>query len=155
MKGETQFRSNHTLELFLDLAWPKKLSNNPQRTSAASTTKKRPKTRVNRQPKFTMKTMATLHSPKTGEKSDSQSWAKGGHKRRPQSDEETKRTLHSPSWGRRKTPSIDKGKLSQRMWKSVVAQHPRAHSTQFLNAIAKEICINKNGERTDSPSICA
>ena len=59
------------------------------------------------------------------------------------------------SWGRRKTPSIDKGKISQRMWKSAVIQHPRAHSTQFLNAIAKESCTNKNGERTDSPSICA
>ena len=70
-KGETHFRSNHALELFLALAWPKKLNNNPQNTSTASTTKKWPKTSVNRQPKLTMKTMATLHSPKIGEREKS------------------------------------------------------------------------------------
>ena len=67
----------------------------------AKTTQQQPKTRIHQQPKLTMKTMATLHSPKTKEKSDSQSWEKGEHKRRPQYDEETMRTLHSPQLGQK------------------------------------------------------
>ena len=50
-------------------------------------------------------TMATLHSLKTREKSDSQSWTKEGHKHRPQSDEETTRTLHSLETGEKKKNS--------------------------------------------------
>ena len=41
------------------------------KTSAASTTKKQPKSRVDRQPKLTMKTMETLHSPKIRERQNS------------------------------------------------------------------------------------
>lgn len=46
-------------------------------------------------PKLTMKTMATLHSTKTGEKSDSQSWTKEKHKRRPQSIRRISVNLHT------------------------------------------------------------
>ena len=58
-----------------------------------------PKTRVNLQPKLTMKTMATLYSPKIREKSDPQSWTKEGHKRIPQSDEGNDENLTQSTTG--------------------------------------------------------
>ena len=76
----------------------------------AKTTQQQPKTRVHQQPKLTMKTMATLHSPKTGEKSDSQSWTKEGHKRRPQSDKEMTRTLHNMKLAKKKKSQHRQGK---------------------------------------------
>ena len=102
-----------------------------------------------------MKTMAILHSPKTGEQSDSPSWAKGGHNANHNLMKKQQEPYKTRSWGRRKTPSIDMGGLNQRMWKSTTVQHLKAHSTQLLNANTEESYTDRNGEITDSPSLCA
>ena len=54
-----------------------------------------------------------------------------------------------------KLPAQTREKLSQRMWKSAVVRHPTAHSMQFLKANAQESYTDRDGKRTDSPSLYA
>ena len=95
--------SNNALELFLALAWPKKLSNNTKRCLQPQQPRSNPKPGEDNNPKLTMRMVATLHSPKTGEKSDSQTWTKEKHKHRPPAlrgtgMHRTLRLIHMKSW---------------------------------------------------------
>ena len=82
-------------DLFLALAWPKQLSNNPKRCLQPQQPRSNPKLWEDNSPKLTMTTMATLHSPKIGEKYDSQTWTKEKHKHRPQLIRRTSMNLHT------------------------------------------------------------
>ena len=49
------------------------------------------------------------------------------------------------------TQSQHRRKLSQQMWKSTAVPHPRAHSTQLLNADAEGLTQAEKGENNSQP----
>lgn len=127
--------------LFLALAWPKQLNDNPKPGCINSH-----KLTMKRWQHYTVSKQGRSLILNLGQKKD----INADHKLIRKRGEPY--TVHS--WGRSRTPSIDKVKLGQQMWKSTANQHPRAHSTQLLNANAKESYTDRNGKRTNSQSIC-
>ena len=112
----------------------KKTQQQFQKTLQPQQPRSNPKLGKDNNPKLTMKTMETLHSPKTGEKSDSQTWTKEKHKHRPPSLRGTSVNLHIAPNARDHSHEIMDGKtcfpthcVSPKTKESILREKNHAH----------------------------